>query len=510
MEKIKKFFKNKYILLIALLMLIVFLATSIGIMANEKGTKIKGEINADNYVATRSTYYKLEVQNEFKEGIKEFVLDFFGLEDPSLISNAGTSSVLDAFRKSSISAEKALSFSRYVKDLVDPEEVWDLENVQTKKDFRGFLAVYAFFCDIEETEQENEEGEKIKKLVFNPSKYILDIFNFDMYSEAVTEIVDNTMLTIDEIAKIFYEIMYGESKEENITRKDFVAIFRTFSYLTTMLQEFREKGGTLPQARLLGEFIYQSGSEIDEMINRKGVDYILNAFGVNAPLPSLLDDPKYSGKIEDPSILEAISLLEDIRKLVKENNALIKFLIISGTESMMKIENASFEGIARVETPGDISPLHHKYHSMISFSRSIYNGFKKGMAQSEIKDVQTLKSRLTTMLVTSRSIDTPFATEEEKSKYELEVSGEVDKYVTAVYGVYENFGEIKDAAQIKELENIELLDKYYEDLTDYSGTVLGVYKNLISTVFVNSAINLFLQMQDKLMLDTPKVPEIGE
>jgi hypothetical protein len=67
-----------------------------------------------------------------------------------------------------------------------------------------------------------------------------------------------------------------------------------------------------------------------------------------------------------------------------------------------------------------------------------------------------------------------------------------------VDGVYEKFSYIKNATEVTALTENELMELagYYDVLTDYTGPVLDVYENLLSTVFVNSILNMYLQVQD--------------
>lgn len=498
-------------MLVALLLLVIFLATSIGVIANEKGSTVVGTITADTYVSERNTIYELEVQTEFKKGVKEFIMDFLGIStesqlmsflgitDESLIRADRASFLLDCFRRAGISAEKILSFSNYIRNVIDPNEVLYPDEGITKEELKGIVGLWAFFCD-EGDPYTNDEGVVVVPLIFNPSAHILKLFNYKLYASVFDELVSNTMLTIDEIAKVLYEIIHLSNNNSSnvITRKDFVTIFRSSSYLVSMLYDFREKGGTLPQARLLGELVYQTGSELNDMLNKNGIDYILNMFGFSSPLPSLAEDPRYAGKITDTNILEALSRLNDIRDLITSNKELMKFVVITAVESMLKIENASFEGIARVKTPGNIAPEHHKYASMISFSRSLNLGIQKGYSISEINNNELLTQKLTSIMTVSQGIDTPFTDESEKTKFEQSLSTEIANNLAAIKGVNERFSHIMNAAEIASLTEAELtiLGEYYEILTDYTGTVLGLYENLLSTIFVNSVLNLYLQAQD--------------
>ncbi|HQC54661.1 MAG TPA: hypothetical protein PKX91_02940 [Clostridia bacterium] len=524
-------------MLVALVLLAIFLATSIGVIANEKGTEVAGTITADNYTSERNTIYEIEVQNRFKSDIKNFVKDLFGVTNDrtllwalagffgvdtssegnglfdetyqitskgqSIVNHNRASFLLDCFRRAGISAEKALSFSNYLSNLVNPEEVFDFDNIENKEDFKGIVGVILFFYDEGEPlindEGEpvtNDEGEVIKQLVFNPLK----LLNYDVYAVAFQEIVDNTMLTVDELAKILYEVIYAgnDDKSDVISRDDFVTIFRISSSLVAMINDFKDNGGTLPQARLLGELAYQSGSELNEILEINGIDYLLNAFGFSSPLPSLVNDPRYSDRINDANILGSLARLEEIRNLIMANKELTKFCIFTATESLLKIENTTFEGIARVKTPGSINPEYHKYMSMISFSRSLHFGLQKGYELTEIKTSDGLANKLAEIMTISKAIDMPFNDDAEQTAFKLSLSSQITDYIAAVDGVYEKFSYIKNATEVTALTENELMELagYYDVLTDYTGPVLDVYENLLSTVFVNSILNMYLQVQD--------------
>lgn len=498
----KKIFSSKGIIIIASVLLIAFLFSVIGIIAEKTKSEPVGTVTAENYSSVLPTIYTLEVQNEFKSGIREFIMDFLGLTDTNLISLDSGKELLSCFRDAGISGEKALSLSRYLKDIVDPSDVFDLENAQNKEDLRGVFALIAFFSDVEISIEEGT-GREIKKLVFNPEKYIMNIFDLDMYLSAMSEITDNTMLTFDEIARIGYEIIFAQSQSsELIDRDEFVTVFRSMIYLSSLLTEFNSNGGSMTQARLISELIYQSGSEMNAILLERGIDAILNSFGFSSPFPSLALDPQYS-EIMQEEWIAALDKLDEVRELVTTSRDTTEFTLVMIINSMINIENMGLEGIARSQAEATENPRTYLYLSMISISRSLTKGLEKGYLESEtIKDKMQLASGLASIVTQAMSIETGFESETEMQQYEQEKYDEIILYLATVEAVQTEFNgiySIEDASSLSEAQ-INSLSESYDTFSQNSSTFYDGFNSIFSTIFVNTALNLYLQAYD-LMLE---------
>lgn len=498
---LKKIFSSKGIIIIATILLIAFLFSVIGVIAEKTKSEPLGTVTAENYSSVLPTLYTLEVQNEFKSGIREFIMDFLGLTDTGLISLDSGKELLAAFRNAGISGEKALSLSRYLKNLVDPSEVFDLENAENKEDLRGVFALIAFFSDVEISIEEGT-GREIKKLVFNPEKYIMNIFDLNMYLDAVAQITDNTMLTQDEIARIAYGIFFQQSQSNDlINRDEFVTVFRSLIYLSSLLSDFDNNGGSMTQARLISELIYQSGSEMNTILLDRGVDAILNSLGFSSPFPSLALNPLYSDIVQEEWI-NALNKLDDVRELVSSNRDTAEFTIVMMVNAMLNIENMGLEGIARSQAEEVENPRTYLYLSMISISRSITKGLEKGFFESEtIKDKAQLASRLSSALTQARSIETGFENETEMLQFAQLKYDEIILYLYTVETVEMEFNEIysiDDALLLSEAQ-IDSLSEAYDTFSQNSATFYEGFNSIFSTIFVNTALNLYLQAYDLMV-----------
>lgn len=503
MKIFKAIFTGKWLIAISFLVLICFLSVVIGVIANSPESATSGYITAENYTPVRETFYSIEVQNEFKVGIKEFIMDFLGIKDISIISIEGAASLLTCFRQAGISGEKALSFSRYVRNIVDPDDVMDLENANTKEDLKGIFALLAFFSDVE-VHVDELTGKEIKTLIFNPEKYILNIFSVGMYSNAITAITDNTMLTFDEIARLAYEILLSDNSEGRgiLPREDFVTVFRSFIYLGTIVADFRNNGGTMTQARLISELIYQSGSEMSAILDARGIDSIMEYFGFSSPLPSLAFDPKYSDIVEGTEWFEAISKLEDVRELVQRGEEIARFFFFMSINSMINIENLGLEGIARAQAEGTENPDIYLYLSMISLSRSLTSGLEVAYSENDtIKTKEILSDELSLLLVEAKSIDKPFENELDMQNFRENTRTQLTSFLVTIQDVFSEYGNIDSVKQMEELsaEEVEILKGYYTIFTENGDTYYDSFNSLLSTVFVNTALNMYLKAYDLMI-----------
>lgn len=503
MKKIKIFFSSKVIILISFLLMISLLSIMLGVISKGSKNTPLGTITAENYVSERQTLYSLETQTDFKIGIKEFILDFLGLKDPSLISSDGAEQLLNCFRRAGISGEKALSFSNYLRDLVNPDEVLDFENAANKEDLKGIFALIAFFSDVD-TRIDEQSGQELKVLIFNPEKYIMNIFDINMYSSALGSITNNTMLTYDEIAKIVYEIFFSESMSTStsIEREDFVTIFQTYIYLGTLLTDFKQNGGTMTQARLISELIFQSGTELKEIIDENGVEELMNAMGFSSPFPSLAEDPKFLDLVEGTDWIDAIEKLDEIRSLVQDNQNIAKFMINLAVNSMTGIENIAFEGLARAEAEETENPQIYLYLSMISFSKTLKEALDIAYLDNLIiNDNEDLSNNLSLLLTRAKGIDQPFENEDEANAYNSNTFNELLLFLQTLDGITTDFSGVVSVEMVNDLsqENVLRLENYYTIFDAYDDKFTDSFSSVISTIFVNSALNLYLQAYELMV-----------
>jgi hypothetical protein len=499
----KFIFSSKGIVLISFLLMISLLSVMLGVISESSKKTPLGTITAENYVPERQTLYALETQNEFKIGIKEFILDFLGLKDPSLISSAGAEKLLNCFRRAGISGEKALSFSNFLRNIVDPDEVLDLQNADNKEDLKGIFALLAFFSDVE-TRIDEQSGQELKVLIFNPEKYIMNIFDTNIYSAGFISITNNTMLTYDEIAKIIFEVFFSESlsTETSIEREDFVAIFQTYIYLGSLLSDFKQNGGTMTQARLISELIFQSGTELKEIIDENGIEELMNFIGFASPFPSLADDPKFLELVEGTDWIEAIEKLDEIRSVVQDNQNTARFMITLAVNSMIGIENMAFESLARAQAEETENPQIYLYLSMISFSRTLKQALNIAYQDNLlIKNNEDLANNLALLLTRARGIDQPFGSEEEANIYEVNAFNELLLFLDTVEDVFSDFSGVSSIEMINDLsqENVLILENYYSVFIDYDDKFTDSFNSVISTIFVNSALNLYLQAYELMV-----------
>ncbi len=208
---------------------VIALITSVVIIHNKNDSEVLGVITPEAYNNTQNVIYTSEDRKSLSNLTNSFFTNFLEQEESFKAFNG--EKVIEIFEKSNISSEKALLFLSFVES--------NKEFTISKLMQKGFKV--------------SLENDFLKQIPISPQD-------------------------ISKLAYNSFVILAGEdgSNYEILGQKGFNVLFTDVIYATTLLDKFLKSGGSLVEANILGEVLYQVGSDLDDLINEIGLDIIVD------------------------------------------------------------------------------------------------------------------------------------------------------------------------------------------------------------------------------------------
>ena len=491
--------------------LIIALIVACVLVSIKPKSEYKGVLEVDEVIKTDNVLYSLETEKQFRGDVGDFLekmlasffdrfeidgekMDFdVEIKNSSIVANP----LLSIFSKAAIPSDKLLNFSSYLKGLNTDDAV---------------VEIWLFLIKIEE--DPNGEGYVAR---FSTPAELAEIFTGKVnLTYAINEMVANTALTAEEAGRLLYELVYYFADLEqqevlaSIGRASFVSIFVSITTIYEAYAEFSLVGGTLTEARMLGELAYETGAKLDELIESHGVQTLLTALWLNSD--NVVDDSKlkdFIGSIKNPGGDSNVSGEVDTSNLADiqaVNNALkqginvAEFAIYFARTTLMEVGNAPFEHLANFYANESDNSEYYLYLHQITLARAIASGIDDALEKgSVITEKEDLIEKLANFKLTVEEVEAPI---DDHATRVNEIKAYLREYFDTIYALsneFEGVIDVEDVANLNAEERNKLIG-YSTTLTDinYNELMIGA-DSLASTLLINITFNIMSQvMEDAL------------
>ena len=447
-----------------------------------------GELKVTDVIKGDSINYSLEAETAFRQDVSvmlsKMLTSFFdsieGIENPTVnIKNSViiSSPLISIFSKAAIPTDKLLAFGEYLKNIDSDEAI---------------MAIWLYFI----RPTENPDGTITWGFANNEqlADFLVGKVDF-MY--ALKDIVSHTALTAEEAGRLIYELIRVFADEEQRTvlaqfsRGDFVSLFVSATTVYESYVQFNLIGGTLAEARTLGELAFQMGAELQDTIESVGIKTILKALYLANE--STVDDEKLRDFLNQSGIDD--STLADIKEANASATAGIKlaeFVIYFFEEALMTFGNAPFEALAMYhQNEGGEENNYYMQLYKISLASTVCKAIDVALQKGEqIKNRDQLVTALANFKLTAERLNAEIPDEQARLS---EIKAGFNEYIDKLYAMNNDFGSIIDVDEIRALSNEDKLKlkEYvdYLDEYDYASLTMGM-DDMLTTLSVNIMFNV--------------------
>lgn len=491
-----KFFTSRNVMILVATILVIALLVATVLVSIKPKTDFEGVLEYQDVVKTDSVIYSLQTENAFKAHVSRFLenmlASFFdtmeGFEGTNISiknSSAISQPLMEIFSKSAVPSDKLLNFGEYLENMDSDQAVID---------------IWLFFIKFEEQPDGTYKGR------FATSLELAEMLTGKIdFGYAIADIVDNTALTAEEVGRVFYELIYlfGDSEQQSLLgsvgRGSFVNLFVATTTIYEAYLEFSLKGGTLSEARVLGELAFQLGAELDSLIDEVGVGTILGALYLNAN--TAVDNTALMEFLTEAGIdTSTLADIDEVNVALKAGINLSEFVLYFMRTALMEMGNAPFENLALYYSGEKENEDDYLYMYHISLARAVTKGMDNALTNGNIiKDKDALTGALANFKLTAEDVGgdilNPTARKEELKGYFASYLQTLESLNNDFESV-ENVEDIamlstEDKQKLMELSNF-MVDFNYNELT--TGT-----DELISTIMINVAFNIFSDIANEAL-----------
>ena len=491
-----KIFSSRNVMLAVAAILVIALVSACVVVSIKPKAEYKGVLDASEVTKTEGVIYSLEAENEFKRNMSAFlenlIASFFDtIEDfkgtQIEINNSASISVpiMNMFSKAGIPSNKLINFSEYLKNL-DTDE-----------------AIMSFWLYIIRADEQPDGTYKAR---FATPVELAEIFmgKVDL-SYAVNDIVDNTALTAEEVGRLLYELIYTFADAEQrdvlsgVGRASFVSLFVSATTIYEAYVEFSLVGGSLQEARILGELAYEMGAELDGLIENHGVQTLLTALWLNAD--RAIDDTELkeflaSAGVDSSTLVD----VDQVNTALRAGINVAEFGIYFARTALMEVGNAPFEYLATYLAGEKDNAEDYLYMYQITLARAITSGIDDALDKGNlIKNKEKLIESLANFKLTveETAVDVPDTT----ARLE-EIEAYFAEYFDVLYSLsneYASVENIEDLAGLGE-QDFNKLKEYSNALNEfnYQDMTVGM-DSLSSTLMVNITYNILSQIMNEAL-----------
>lgn len=504
-------FKILKIFLIALLVVALvtstILVTKIG---DEKPQGLLAKESLDNM--PKLIYSETSVSN-FKELMGIYLKKIIGLSSEvrtnfSLITNA----LLEVFQSAQISGDKLDKFSKYLDEKSE-------EKSGTQSELAMFLEM--MYSEVQKTDSEgnlvfdaNDNPVMVKK--FDPEGNMYKFFQYEKYQNTIDEIMQKTGITLHEIGKIgYYSTLFFSNENtkvqfEKLGEKGFTTLFVDIIFSLQITRNFLDEGGSLPEARMIGELLYQTGSDLKQIIDTLGVTFLANLIAPEDPFnifsaENMSQIKEDFSKIENsPSEVELLSMIEDVEELVEiisSSRESIEFLILLLKNILLEVKNLSFENFVKFSDQYEVNRIKYEKIAFAMFASQINRGIELTKGESKFDSNEKIVENISNLLTRNKSFRGGLVTEEEKNAYCSEVGEKIEGLLNDI----ERIALIgKDIASLETFNNMPSndrleLDNFVIKYKGYDYSYLEGTTDFTSVLFVTVMLELYVNSYNLIL-----------
>lgn len=484
-------------LMVAAILVIALLVATILISIPPK-TDYKGVLKAGDVTKDSSIIYSLKTENEFKSDISRFLenmlASFFntmeGFEGnaPTINNSYAVSNpIISIFSKAAIPSDKLLNFGKYLKNMDSDSAVLD---------------IWMFFIRLEENPDGTFSGR------FATATELALAFTTELdFGYALSDIIQNTALTAEEAGRILYELIFIFSDAEQkdilniIGRATFVNLFVSATTIYEAYVQFSLIGGSLTDARLIGELAYQMGAELDNLINEVGVATILTAIWLNSETAS--DNTALKEFLKKAGVdTSTLADIDEVNAALRAGINLAEFFVYFARTTLMEVGNATFEYLAIYYAGERENVEHYLYMHRLTLARAITKGMDKAIQEGNlIKTKEKLIESLANFKLCSEDVagDIP-----DVALRRSELQEYFGEFIDTVYKLSNDFVNVESVEDIalldeSELQNLKACSDFLSEF-NYNELTTGT-DDLMSTIMINITFNVFSEIVNEALKD---------
>ncbi len=485
---------SRIMFFVVAIMLIVALIVATVLVSIKPKDDFKGVLKFDDVIKEETVKYGIETEGAFKQDVTAFLnnmlASFIGsiyeLKDVE-ITIPGSASVsnplISIFSKASIPADKLLNFGEYLKNLDTDDAI---------------VEAWLFLIELE------EQSDGSFKARFSTPSELAKKFTKDInFSYAITDVVANTALTAEESGRLFYEIAVTIADEEqrevltSVGRQNLVNIFVSTTTIYEAYVTFSLVGGTLRDARLIGELSYELGASLDEVINEVGMSKLLLAIMLSED--KVTDNSKLAEFLTNAGVdSSTLADMLEVKDAFSSGVELAEFVVYFMRTTLMEVGNSPFEHLALYYEGENENVENYLYMYQLSLSRAIKKGmdyaFQNG---TKIKDENDLVTALANFKFSSEDVSAEITNKEQRLE---ELTVEFQQYfdhLTALAESFESIVTVDDIASLAETE-VVALKEHSDFLNDFNYNELTTgTEDLLTTLILNMAFNVFYDIANE-------------
>jgi hypothetical protein len=282
----------------------------------------------------------------------------------------------------------------------------------------------------------------------------------------------------------------------SVGRSSFVNLFVASTTIYEAYVEFSLVGGSLSDARLLGELAYEMGAELDTLIDEVGVSTLLTALYLNAD--TAVDNTKLKEFLVSSGIdVSNMADIEEVNVALRAGINLAEFVVYFLRTALMEVGNAPFEYLALYHA-GEENAEEYLYLHRITLARAIYNGMDASLNSGVIiKTEDALLEAMVNFKLTSEEVEEEVVDREARKQ---QIKAYLGEYLNVIKSLATDFDEVDSVEDIRSLSVSDLAElKTHSDFImdfNYNELTTGT-DTLVSTLFINVIFNVFSDMADE-------------
>ncbi len=468
------------------ILLVAGLVAGTVIVCRTPKTEYEGTVTPSDVTTDSAVRYSPETEAEFKKDVGTLITKFLrsvfaqveGLEDENpVIKNSAYLSepMLELFSKASIPTDKLLALGKYLAGLDTDQAVTDILSYILVVDEEAGTAKFA-----------------------TPEQLATAISGKADLAYAVEQIVKNTSLTTDEVARLMYEAVLMFSDEtaresvETLGRGNFVTLVVSLSTVYDTYLNFNIKGGTKNEARLLGELLYETGIEIERVIETVGAKNIAEALRLgqeSAISPEKLREFLEANGYDDSEIVE----VEKLKNAVDSASMLTESVLYFAESAFTAVGNDTLEALADYTDGVNDGAPDERYLTIYyaGIARAIKKGVDNAVEKGSAVDAREIVKAVARLKLDTEKFGSNPPTDDEQRLAELEEQfTKLWEDVALIATKYADVDEITDYEALSDDDKAELNARIGAVRSFDYGALAEGGGELLSVIAVNVGFNV--------------------
>ncbi|MBQ8178509.1 MAG: hypothetical protein IJ033_04870 [Clostridia bacterium] len=491
-----KILNSRNIMLVVAAILVIVLLVATILVSIKPKTDYKGVLDYDKVVKTDSVIYSLETENTFKAHVSKFLENmlasffdsmegFEGARPTIKNSSAISTPILTIFSKSAIPSDKLLNFGEYLRNMNTDDAVMD---------------IWLFFIK----PVENPDGTVNGRFATNAELAEMLLGEVD-FGYAITDVVENTALTAEEVGRVLYELIYVLGDEEqqallgSVGRGSFVNLFVATTTIYEGYLEFSLSGGTLSEARVLGELAFEMGAELDALIDEVGVPTILGALYLNSN--TAVDNSALKKFLTQSGVdTSTLADVDEVNTALRAGINLSEFSLYFLRTALMEMGNQPFESLSIYYSGEKENARDYLYMYHVSLARAVAKGIDSALSSGTIiKDKDSLIQGLANFKLTAEEVAGDIANPDARKS---ELREYFASYLDALESLNSGFSSVESVEDIallsaSDYQKLQELSAFMVDF-NYNELTVGT-DELLSTLCINVAFNVFSDIANEAL-----------